>query len=204
MPTKVSSKEDMKDAQELGRKLDIMQETIDIQSILDTFKKELRTREQIDPIPVGNLMPRIRMTILYYYANSLNMLVAGTGNRSELLIGYFTKYGDGGADILPIGGLYKTQVRQLASFLHLPERIVSKKPSAGLWPGQTDEEEIGIDYEIIDLILHGILDLGLGLETVVEQLGLTRDVVNKVMNMVRQTEHKRMMPPSPDCPDKLL
>lgn len=202
MPTKVSLNEDMKDAQQLGHKLDILQEWIDIQSILKSFKEELGTREETDPVPVGNLIPRIRMTILYYYANSLNMLVAGTGNKSELLIGYFTKYGDGGADILPIGGLYKTQVRQLASFLHLPKQIISKKPSAGLWPGQTDEEEIGIDYETLDLILYGITDLGLTPKVVAEEMSLTKDTVNKVISLIKRNEHKRITPPwlqlSPD------
>ncbi len=98
------------------------------------------------------------MMILYYHANNLNRLVVGTGNRTELLVGYFTKYGDGGVDILPIGDLYKTEVRMLASQLGVPNEIIEKPPTAGLWAGQTDEEELGIKYEILDRILYLMVD----------------------------------------------
>jgi NAD+ synthase len=98
-------------------------------------------------VPVANVKPRLRMTTLYFIANSLNYLVVGTGNRSELTIGYFTKYGDGGVDVLPIGSLLKSEVRSLARVLGVPQAIIDKPPSAGLWLGQTDEEEMGFAYE---------------------------------------------------------
>src|SRR5690606_5628013 len=102
---------------------------------------------------VANLKPRLRMTTVYYVANTRNYLVAGTGNRSELTIGYFTKYGDGGVDLLPIGRLLKAEVRELARELGIPERIITKAPSAGLWAGQTDEGEMGFTYAELERYL---------------------------------------------------
>jgi NAD+ synthase len=106
-------------------------------------------------LPVCNLKPRLRMTALYYHAHKLNYLVVGTGNKSELEMGYFTKYGDGGVDLLPLGNLLKTEVRSLAKELGVPQEYIEKAPSAGLWAGQTDEGEMGITYEELDNILAG-------------------------------------------------
>jgi len=107
-------------------------------------------------LPEANLKPRLRMTSLYFIANSLNYLVAGTGNKSEITLGYFTKYGDGGVDVLPIGGLVKSEVRALARELGVPERVITKPPTAGLWVGQTDEAEMGFSYDTLELYLeHG-------------------------------------------------
>lgn len=137
-------------------------------------------------LALANLKPRLRMLTLYYYANNLNYLVAGTGNKSELMVGYFTKYGDGGVDILPIGGLVKAEVRELARELGIPKEIIDKPPSAGLWPGQTDEEELGITYEYLDKII-------LGLES-----GMTEDIdshiLSKVENLIEGSAHKRIIP----------
>jgi len=110
--------------------------------------------DERDPARV-NLKPRLRMATLYFVAARLGYLVVGTGNASELAVGYFTKYGDGGVDILPLGDLVKAEVRRLARYLGLPERIVEKEPSAGLWPGQTDEGEMGVSYAAIDAYLRG-------------------------------------------------
>lgn len=104
-------------------------------------------------LALANVKPRLRMLTLYYFANALNYLVVGTSNRSELTVGYFTKYGDGAADILPIAGLVKRHVRELAAHLGIPQPIIDKAPSAGLWAGQTDEDEMGITYEAIDAYL---------------------------------------------------
>jgi NAD+ synthase len=104
-------------------------------------------------LPCANLQARIRMCILYFYANTVNYLVCGTGNLSELTMGYFTKYGDGGVDLLPLGDLTKTEVRALAKELDIPQEIIDKPPSAGLWEGQTDEGEMGITYEMIDKVI---------------------------------------------------
>jgi NAD+ synthase len=127
------------------------------------------------------------MITLYYFANNLNYLVAGTGNKSEALVGYFTKYGDGGVDILPLGGLLKTEVRELARELDIPEKIIDKTPSAGLWQGQTDEAELGITYQDLDKTLQA-LESG-------KTSALPPKLVAKVKNLIAISEHKRRPPP---------
>jgi NAD+ synthase len=136
-------------------------------------------------MPVANVKPRLRMTSLYYVANSLNYLVAGTGNRSELTIGYFTKYGDGGVDLLPIGTLLKSDVRAMARELDVPAAVIDKAPSAGLWLGQTDEAEMGFTY--VDLENY----LTQGPDAVSPALAL------RIERLVRQSEHKRLLAPTP-------
>jgi NAD+ synthase len=136
-------------------------------------------------VPVANAKPRLRMTTLYFVANTLNYLVAGTGNRAELTIGYFTKYGDGGVDVLPIGNLLKSEVRALARELDVPEPIIQKPPSAGLWVGQTDEEEMGITYAELERYLTD------GPDSVAPALAL------RLERMIRATEHKRTIAPTP-------
>ena len=124
------------------------------------------------------------MTTLYYFANKLNYLVVGTGNKSELMIGYFTKYGDGGADILPLGNLLKSQVRELAEYLGIPKKIINKPPSAGLWEGQTDEKEIGISYEQLDKYLK------------TEKLN-NKIIEKKIQDKIIKSAHKRIIPAKP-------
>ena len=137
-------------------------------------------------VPIANVKPRLRMTTLYFVANSLNYLVAGTGNRSELTIGYFTKHGDGGVDLLPIGHLSKSQVRAFARELGVPQPIIDKPPSAGLWVGQTDEDEMGFTYAELEKYLT------LGPEGVAPALAL------RLERMIRATEHKRVAAPTPE------
>ncbi|MEM4729238.1 MAG: NAD(+) synthase [Thermoplasmata archaeon] len=150
-----------------------------------------------DPrLVAGNVKARLRMILLYLEANRSGRLVAGTGNKSEILTGYFTKYGDGGVDILPIGDLYKTQVRALAEWLGVPERIRLLVPSAGLYPGQTDEGELGISYEELDRILLG-LELGLGPAEISRRAGITQERIARVMALVRRSAHKRLFPQIP-------
>ncbi len=136
-------------------------------------------------LPVANLKPRLRMTTLYFIANSLNRLVVGTGNRSELTIGYFTKYGDGGVDLLPIGHLVKTQVRKMARELGIPAPVIDKAPSAGLWIGQTDEGEMGFSYEELD---RYILE---GAESVAPAVAM------KIERLARGADHKKSPTPVP-------
>ena len=124
------------------------------------------------------------MTTLYYFANKLNYLVVGTGNKSELMIGYFTKYGDGGADILPVGNLLKSQIRELAEYLGIPKKIINKPPSAGLWEGQTDEKEIGISYEQLDKYLK------------TEKLN-NKIIEKKIQDKITKSAHKRIIPAKP-------
>ena len=173
MPSETNSPQDVHDAKLVAEKLGIGHRVVPIKDMLDAFKIHI---ERQDQLALGNLSARIRMCILYYYANTLDYLVIGTGNKSEISIGYFTKYGDGGCDLLPIGGLYKTQARELAKSMGLPQQIIDRTPTAGLWPGQTDEGEIGMSYEQLDRVLSGKA----------ENIRIKR--------MVNASEHKRRMP----------
>jgi len=141
----------------------------------------------------GNMKARLRMAALYAEANRRKSLVLGTGNKSELLTGYFTKWGDGGCDLLPIGDLYKTQVRELAAKLGVPKRIIDKAPSAGLWPGQTDEGELGVSYEDLDRVLLG-LELKMDDEAIARRAKVPLAKVRSVRARVEATAHKRRMP----------
>jgi len=142
-----SFKEDIEYAKMFIKSSGLKSKVIDLTPVYKTLLKFLPTGTKLAR---ANLKPRLRMLTLYYFANNLDYLVAGTGNKSELSIGYFTKYGDGGVDILPIGGLYKSQVRELAKFLKIPDKIIKKPPTAGLWAGQTDEGEIGMSYDELE------------------------------------------------------
>jgi NAD+ synthase len=139
-------------------------------------------------VPLANVKPRMRMATLYFVANSMNYLVVGTGNRSELMIGYFTKHGDGGVDLLPLASLLKSDVRKIAAELGVPEPIIEKAPSAGLWLGQTDESEMGFSYADLEKYLTK------GPETVSPALAM------RIERLVRASDHKRAPAPSPDNP----
>jgi len=178
-----SHAQDLEDAMLVAKKLKIKTKTVDLTAVYSTLLKAL---PQGNALIRANLKPRLRMSTLYYFANKFNYLVCGTGNKSELMVGYFTKYGDGGADILPLGGLYKMQVVKLAQGLGIPKEIIAKPPAAGLWPGQTDEAEMGIRYAELDDILWRM-------EKNKSQIAL-RDKVNKVKKMLRGSEHKRQGP----------
>ncbi len=142
--------------------------------------EDLRAR-----LPLANVKPRMRMATLYFVANSLNYMVAGTGNRSEVSIGYFTKYGDGGVDLLPIGELLKSDVRDAARYLGVPAPIIDRAPSAGLWLGQTDESEMGFSYAELENYLKK------GADAVSPALAM------RVERLIRASEHKRALPPTP-------
>lgn len=134
-------------------------------------------------LPDANIKPRLRMTALYYIANSLNYLVAGTGNLSEITLGYYTKYGDGGVDLLPIGGLLKSEVRALARELRVPQTIIDRPPTAGLWMGQTDEAEMGFTYDALERYLRD----GPG--------AVTAETAARIDRLRRASDHKRALPP---------
>ena len=148
-----SFKEDIKDAKLIAKKFKINTKQVNLEPVYKTLTKLL---PKANKKTLGNLKARLRMMVLYYYANKLNYLVAGTANKSELMVGYFTKYGDGAADILPIADILKTEVKELAANLGIPKDIIRKIPSAGLWSGQTDEGELGITYSELDNILSKI------------------------------------------------
>ncbi len=187
----VTREEDIDDALKICEILGIDYKFVEINPMVEVFLNELGEGSKI---AVANLKPRIRMIINYYFANNLNRLVAGTGNKSELLTGYYTKYGDGGVDFLPIGDLYKTEVFELARFLGVPDRIIRKKPSAGLWIGQTDEGELGITYAKLDTILKA-LEKGMKPEEIPKEFDVSEDEVRRVVEMVERSKHKREPPP---------
>ncbi|MEM2192050.1 MAG: NAD+ synthase [Candidatus Hadarchaeales archaeon] len=182
----VTPKRDIEDAKMLAKGLGIRWREIDISPILRAFRGVIEGRQRL---PIANLKPRVRMTLLYYHANLLGRLVVGTGNRSELRMGYFTKFGDGGADLMPLGSLYKTQVKKLAEYLGVPASIIRKTPSAGLWRGQTDEGELGISYEKLDRILVG-LDLGFRSREIAEALGVGVATVEGLIEREKRNAHK--------------
>jgi NAD+ synthase len=173
-------------ARRLAQRFEIPTETIDLGPVFDVLVSILPSAGRL---PLANLKPRLRMIALYYYANELGFLVVGSGNRSELLPGYFTKYGDGGVDLLPLGGLFKTEVKALGEALGIPAEILEKAPGAGLWQGQTDEGEMGISYAELDRALIALQ----GSQTD----GRSDEVVERVRRMVSRSRHKRT--PIPIC-----
>jgi len=175
-----SNIQDLKDAKLVARELGLKSKLVDISGVYNNFLKILPGASSLAK---ANLKPRLRMCALYYFANKLNYLVCGTGNKSELLVGYFTKYGDGGVDILPIADLFKRQVRKLAQELGIPEKIITKPPTAGLWQGQTDEGEMGITYNELDDILDKFCNKHLQAASSFK--------VDKIMKMNKNSEHKR-------------
>ncbi len=177
-----SSKRDLDDAELVVKKFSLNYKIINLEDVFLAFSKILGFNTQDKELAVVNIKPRLRMITLYYFANKLNYLVIGTGNKSELTMGYFTKYGDGGVDILPLGDLTKTEVYKLAKVLNIPQRIIKKPPSAGLWPGQTDEEEMGIKYKLLDKIIDAIED---GVFK-----NFDKKIVEKVLKKKKQSLHK--------------
>ncbi len=184
---------DMEHAKLVAEKFRLKTETIDITPALETLKKTIPIFDAEDKLSKGNLKARTRMLYIYYYANKLNLIVCGSSDKSETMMGYFTKWGDIAADISPIMDLYKTQVRELASHMGIPKELVEKPPSPALWPGQTAEEELGIKYELLDLILYG-LEHFMKTEEIAKQLGLEKELVERVEERWRKTEHKRRTP----------
>jgi len=176
-----SNPKDAKLAQLVAKKFGISTKKIDLTTIFRKFRKILPAA---DRKTLGNLKARMRMSVLYYFANKHHYLVLGASNKSELWIGYFTKHGDAAADVMPLGGLYKTQVFELAKHLGIPKEIIKAKPSAGLWKGQSDEKEIGMGYAALDMILW-LMENG-------KQKKSPRTA--KVLGMIKHSKHKRKMP----------
>jgi len=194
LPSQATPKEDVEDALEVIKRLKLPKdhwEIIPIDDIVDSFERKLGEMSKVER---GNIKARVRMIILHQRAYKHNALVIGTGDKSELLLGYFTKYGDGGVDVLPIGGLYKTHVRQLARYLGVPKRIAEKPSSPRLWPGQTAEGELGVSYEVIDSILYSRFERWLPEEEIARALNVPLEVVNRILRMVKRTQHKRLPP----------
>lgn len=189
LPAADSNPLDAKHARLAAAKWKVPTEELAIQPLVDGILGAC-AKHEATKLARANARARARMTLLYHHANALGRLVAATGNKSELLVGYFTKHGDGAGDLHPIGDLYKTQVRALARHLGVPKPILDKAPTAGLWAGQTDEKELGITYARLDRIL-------LGFEEQVSPAGIARSVgvplaqVERVRGLVARSEHKR-------------
>ncbi|MGA9189450.1 MAG: NAD+ synthase [Methanosarcina sp.] len=193
----LTSCEDSKDSKALADWLGIEFRTIDISGIISAFTVAVPQSESADKLCRGNLKARVRMSLLYFHANRMNRMVIGTGNKTEILLGYFTKYGDGGVDLEPIGGLYKTEVWELSRRLGIPDPLITKKPSAGLWTGQTDEAELGISYVKVDKVLR-MLEQNEDPETILSTLGVSVEQLNSVIKRIERNEHKRKAPSMPE------
>jgi len=182
-----SSQQDVEHAQIVTDKFSIPVRTAVLDAAFDTLLKVLpndKAESDVSRVAKANIKARLRMLTLYYFANQLKYMVVGAGNRDELSVGYFTKYGDGGVDIQPLGNLTKGQVKELARFLGIPQPIINKPPSAGLWEGQTDEGELGLSYDELDRYL------------VTGEA--SAEVKKRIESMIAASEHKRQPPPVAD------
>jgi NAD+ synthase len=191
LPYRVSTPDSQRHGEMVCARLRIPYETIDITPAVDAYFDRCPTANKLQ---IGNKCARERMSVLYDFSVRRRALVAGTSNKSELLIGYSTQFGDSAAAFLPIGDLYKTQVFELGRHLRIPEEIIAKKPSADLWPGQTDEKEIGIAYSDLDIILHLIIDMRWDEGEIVER-GYSLPLIRRIKAMIVNSQFKRTMPP---------
>jgi NAD+ synthase len=181
---------DIEHAQLVAKKFGFKTQICDITKALEAFYSSIPIFDPADKVCKGNIKARARMIYIYYYANKCNMLVCGSSDKSETMMGYFTKWGDVAADIWPLMDLFKTQVRKLAKYIGVPQDIVAKPSSPTLWPGQLAENELGIKYEQLDLILYG-LEHFMGTEEIAHQIGVEEGLVERVKRRWLSTEHKR-------------
>ena len=194
MPSATTPAEDSIHGIDIAQKLGIDYKEIPIDSILNEFLSVSQLED--NDLAIGNLKARIRMSLIYYYANQKNYLVTGTGNKSEILIGYFTKHGDGACDFEPIGDLYKTELFELTRLLDVPTEIIDKPPRAGLWDNQTDEAEIGMSYDLLDQILYLYCEDVKNTE-IADRLDISVDDVNMIITKIVRSEHKFKVPEIP-------
>ena len=192
--TTITPNSETEDAMKIISLTGIEHKLIDIKPIVNEYSMYLVPNEKSK----GNLRARIRTNILYYYANIENYLVLGSSDKSEYLIGYFTKYGDGASDLTPIVSLYKLQVREIAKYLGIPENIISKKSSPHLWKDHEAEKELGIQYEEVDSILYCLIEKGLSIQETVERTNIDKEIVEKIHNLNINSEHKRLLPQKDD------
>lgn len=195
MPGKPSNSKNMKDARELCQNLGLNYKEIEISKVVDTFTKTapIETSKKTK----GNLRARTRMVYEYMAANEKNLLVIGAGNKTEIKIGYFTKWGDGAVDVRPLAELYKTEVKELAKHIELPSKFIEKQPTAGLWEGQTDEGELGAKYSTIDKIMKNLLETELTIQQISKKTGIKQQKIEKFDRMYKNSKHKRKQPYSP-------
>ena len=188
--------QDFLDARRIAGELRIETLDISITNAVETIVNLLEASgSKISRLTLANIKARIRMVILYALANERKLLVAGTGDRSESLVGYFTKYGDGGVDMLPIGHLYKTEVRSLGTYLGIPYEIVSKPSSPNLWPGHTATQELPADYDVLDKVLTLLLDSNKTIRQIKGQTGVSERLIRDIIKLYSESSHKRLLPP---------
>jgi NAD+ synthase len=187
---------DIDDAKVVAEKFGLKTQVCDITPVLEGFYKTIPIFDQADRLCKGNIKARTRMIYLYYYANKLNKIVCGSSDKSETMMGYFTKWGDVAADISPLMDLYKTQVRKLAEYIGIPPELAEKPSTPALWPNQLAETELGIKYEILDLILYG-LERFMTTEELAQQLSVKKPLIEKVKSRWLAVEHKRRLPLAP-------
>lgn len=188
--SKISPKEETEDAIRVVDELGLNYRLLDINLIHGSYAKNLEP----DDKALGNLSARIRKNIIYYYANAKNLTVLGTSDKTEHLIGYFTKFGDGAADLLPISSLYKNQVRGLAKYLDVPDSIIKKKSSPNLWKNHFAEIELDASYEQIDCVLYCIFDEKISIDETVKRTAIDKNTVEKIYNLYKKSKHKRITP----------
>jgi NAD+ synthase len=197
LPEKETFKrKDIDDAKKIADQFQLQTQTIDMTDVLKSFYQGIPAFDLVDRLCKGNIKARTRMIFLYYYANKQNRIVCGTSDKSETMIGYFTKWGDAAADIAPIIDLYKLQVRKLACHLGIPEKLALKPSTPALWPNQLAESELEINYETLDLILYG-LERFMKSKEIANQLNLELTIVDKIKKRWISNEHKRRMPLPP-------
>ncbi|MYL16977.1 NAD+ synthase [Halorubrum distributum] len=197
MPSAVNDADVMSDAERVAHDLGVEYDVIEIQPIAEAFFDAV-PEAATDQMAAGNVYVRTRAVLNYFVANAENRIVLGTGNRAEAMTGYYTKYGDQAVDCNPIGNLYKQQVRQLATHVGVPRDLVMQEPTAGMWEGQTDAEELGLDYDTVDAILAVHVDGGLSRAATVRELDVPAEAVDRVVDLYERSAHKRAMPPAPE------
>lgn len=191
LPYKSSSPGSITDAKALAEQLQIEYEVVEISPMIDAYYDKITPEMRVR---AGNKMARERMAVLFDLAHKMNRLVLGTGNRTEVCLGYTTLFGDAACSLNPIGQLYKTEVRRLSKELGVPEAILTKAPSADLWTDQTDEGEIGVTYETIDRILERIVDDGERSMAKLEAEGYLSTDISRVVSLINRNAFKRRMP----------
>jgi len=191
LPYRTSSPESLEHAQMVIEQFKVQSETIDITDMVNPF---IQRDPHMSNVRKGNIMARARMIILYDQTEAFNGLAIGTSNKTEILLGYSTLWGDSAAAMNPIGDLYKTQARQLARAMDIPSVIIDKPPSADLWAGQTDENELGFTYEEVDRLLYLLVDQRYSPQECVDA-GFEQQFVEKVVTRIRRNQFKRMLPP---------
>ena len=190
MPYKSSNPDSLNHAKLVVEDLEINSKTIEITDMIDAYFKN---EKEATSLRMGNKMARERMSILFDYSSKENALVVGTSNKTEIYLGYSTQFGDSACALNPIGDLYKTNIWDLSRYLKIPNELIEKKPSADLWEGQTDEQEMGLTYKEADQVLYRMLEENKKVEEVLAE-GFNKDLVDNILRRMNRSEYKRRMP----------